>query len=50
MDIDGDGDFDALDYVLIEEMERGDEPCEENAGCFTVLLFAVLLFDVLELV
>jgi hypothetical protein len=45
MDIDGDGEFDALDFYLIEEMERGDEPGEDNAGCLTVLLFAVLLLD-----
>jgi len=50
IDIDGDGDFDALDFALLADMERDDEPGEDNAGCFTVLLFAVLLLDVFELV
>ena len=50
IDIDGDGEFDALDFALLADMERDDEPGEDNAGCFTVLLFAVLLLDVFELV
>jgi len=45
IDIDGDGEFDALDFYLIEEMERGEASREENTGCLTVLLFAVLLLD-----
>lgn len=46
MDIDGDGDFDALDYVLIEEMERGDEPGEANVGCLLIIVLAILFFNI----
>ena len=45
MDIDGDGEFDVFDYILLEELERDDEPGEENTGCLVILVLAVLMLD-----
>jgi len=45
MDIDGDGEFDVFDYILLDELERDDEPGEENTGCLVILVLAVLMLD-----
>lgn len=43
LDLDGDGDFDALDYILLEELEREDDLIADGSGCFNSLLLMVSL-------
>ena len=47
IDIDGDGEFDALDLALIEEMERGEDPGGDNVGCLWVIVLAILFLNVM---
>lgn len=42
-DFDGDGDFDAIDYIILEELEREDELVADGDGCFSSLLLMVSL-------
>ena len=41
IDFDGDGDFDVLDYILLEELEREDDLVADGSGCFNSLLLMV---------
>ncbi len=41
-DIDGDGDWDVVDYLILDEMVSGSEETAGNAGCFTMVILCVL--------
>tara|TARA_Y100001951_G_C11089149_1_gene155721 strand:- start:262 stop:423 length:162 start_codon:yes stop_codon:yes gene_type:complete len=41
-DIDGDGDWDVVDYLILDEMVSGSEETAGNSGCFTMVILCVL--------
>ena len=42
VDIDGDGDWDVVDYLILDEMVSGSEETSGNSGCFTMVILCVL--------
>ena len=41
-DIDGDGDWDVVDYLILDEMVSDSEETSGNAGCFNMVILCVL--------
>ena len=42
-DFDFDGDFDAIDYIILDELAREDALVADGDGCFSSLLLMVSL-------